>query len=165
VNVSHQPRTYYRYPGAPPVPPVAPPRKVRNWPWILGMVVLAVLILGAVAYATDPNASAGSSRDTPASGTSASRTPAPAAKPAGPARAMDGGVYQVGVDVWSGRYKTPGPPADDSIGWCYWARHSDDSGTIEAIIANGNIEGPGSVTVRRGEFVEVSGGCTWTRVG
>lgn len=163
MNVSHQPRTYYRYPGSPPAPPVAPPRKVRNWPWILGMVVLAVLILGAVAYATDPNASAGSSRDTP--GTSASRTPAPAAKPPGPARAMDGGVYQVGVDVWSGRYKTPGPPADDSIGWCYWARHSDDSGTIEAIIANGNIEGPGSVTVRRGEFVEVSGGCTWTRVG
>lgn len=169
MSVSHQQqRTYYRYPGHPPAP-VAPPRKVRNWPWILGMVVLATLILGAVAYVTDPNASAGSTRettDTSAPGTSTSEPPAPAAaNPPGPARTMDGGVYQVGVDVRAGRYKTPGPPADDSNGWCYWARHADDSGAIESIIANGNTEGPGSVTVRRGEFVEVTGGCTWTRVG
>lgn len=84
------------------------------------------------------------------------------AKPAGPATQIGDGTYQVGVDMAAGRYKTPGP-TDDLFHNCYWERNRDDSGQFGSIIANGNTQGPGSVTVKAGEFFQTSGGCTWTK--
>jgi hypothetical protein len=78
---------------------------------------------------------------------------------------MADGVCQVGVDVQGGRYKTPGPPADSVVEMCYWSRNKNDSGEFEAVIANGVLQGPGSVSVKRGEFIELSGGCAWSKVG
>ena len=85
-------------------------------------------------------------------------------KPAAKPNAVSNGIYQVGVDIPAGRYKTAGPPADDIMPMCFWSRNSDDSGSLESIIANGGIEGPGSLTVNAGEFVEFSGDCTWRKV-
>ncbi|MCE7008026.1 hypothetical protein LWC34_35165 [Kibdelosporangium philippinense] len=67
------------------------------------------------------------------------------------------GIYAVGSDIQPGRYKTEG--ADR----CYFARLKDDSGSFESIIANNNLSGPGSVTVKKGEFFEVKGDCTWVK--
>src|SRR5690606_13297672 len=74
------------------------------------------------------------------------------------------GLWEVGVDIKAGRYKTTVPA--DSYN-CYVARHKDDSGEFESIIANENYE-PGarvSVKVKKGEWLELSGcGDAWKRV-
>jgi hypothetical protein len=98
----------------------------------------------------------------PYASSAAVATVAPAA-PAGPATTVGDGTYEVGVDLEPGRYKTAGPSQSSIIPMCYWARHKDDSGEFRSIIANQNLQGPGSVTVKAGEFVEFSGGCTWTK--
>jgi hypothetical protein len=86
--------------------------------------------------------------------------PAAPAKPAGPATRIGDGTYEVGVDMAAGRYKTTG---DGSIGLCYWERAKDDSGDLGSIISNDLFRGPGSVTVKNGEFAKLSGGCVWTK--
>lgn len=72
------------------------------------------------------------------------------------------GFYEVGRDLDPGRYKTSGDST--SVMGCYYARKKDDSGDFGTIIANDIGKGPRSVTVKRGEFVEFSGGCVWNRV-
>ncbi|MFD1047546.1 hypothetical protein ACFQ1S_19370 [Kibdelosporangium lantanae] len=59
-------------------------------------------------------------------------------------------------DIPAGRLKTTGSSH------CYYARLKNDSGDFNAIIANNNLNGPGSVTVKAGEFFEVEGTCEWT---
>lgn len=128
------------------------------------MVLVAIVVLGAIAGAQDRDRSADTSAGS-AHEPAAPEAPAAAKKPAGPARTMADGVYQVGVDVQGGRYKTPGPPADSVTEMCYWSRNKNDSGEFEAVIANGVLQGPGSVSLKRGEFIELSGGCAWSKVG
>jgi len=82
------------------------------------------------------------------------------AQPVGQATRIGDGTYEVGVDMAAGRYKTTG---DGSIGLCYWERAKDDSGDLRSIISNDLFRGPGSVTVKNGEFAKLSGGCTWTK--
>jgi len=82
------------------------------------------------------------------------------AQPVGQATRIGDGTYEVGVDMAAGRYKTTG---DGSIGLCYWERAKDDSGDLGSIISNDLFRGPGSVTVKNGEFAKLSGGCTWTK--
>ncbi|BBG04107.1 MULTISPECIES: hypothetical protein [Pseudonocardia] len=98
--------------------------------------------------------------------------PAPAEPPgpvaaapveSGPATTVSDGIYEVGVDMAAGRYKTPGPGTDSFVGMCYLERASDDLGELDSIIANDNIQGPSSLTVNDGEFAKFSGGCTWTK--
>ncbi|MBP2474531.1 hypothetical protein JOF53_003403 [Crossiella equi] len=86
-------------------------------------------------------------------------TTEPPPPPPGPASEFGNGVHHVGEDIKPGRYKTAG-----SSGGCYWARLRNDSGESSAIIANNNIDGPGSVTVKKNEFFEASGGCLWALV-
>lgn len=90
--------------------------------------------------------------------------PAPAPAPAtGPLTTVSDGTYQVGVDMAAGRYKTTGPSGSSALDMCYVSRNKNDSGEFDAIIANQIVQGPGSVTVGKGEFAEFSGGCRWTR--
>lgn len=158
MNINHQPHQPYPQPYY-QTPPPAP--KKRRWPWIVLGVLLAFVVIGVAANPNTTSTPVQSRAGQPA-GAPANNAPP---TPDGPATTMSGGMYQVGVDVQPGRYKTPGPPPDDMIGSCYWARHANDSGEFDALIANGNIQGPGSVTVQRGEFFEAVGGCTWTKVG
>lgn len=164
MSYPQQPPAYQ--PPHPPQPSVPPKR--RAWPWILG--VIAAFIVGALAgnAAGTENANSNQARETITvgvpDGQPAAEAPAEApAEPAGPATTMSSGTYQVGVDVQAGQYKTAGPEASDSLG-CYWARLRDDSGNLDSIITNQNLTGPGSVTINDGEFVELSGDCTWTKV-
>jgi len=143
--------------------------RARTWIWI-GGVVLAFMMgiaIGAATPTPTPQAkwqppgvvtiTAHGDKTTTVTETPTSRMTT-AAVAAGPATTMDSGTYQVGTDVLAGRYKTPG------ASYCYWARLRDDSGDFTAIIANGNLDGPGSVTINDGEFIELSGACAWTRV-
>lgn len=79
---------------------------------------------------------------------------------AGPVTSFsDPGTYKVGVDIAAGSYKGV------CVTYGYWEREKNDSGEFAAIIANDVIYKPGSlrVTVKNGEFLKVSGDCTWTR--
>ncbi|MGW5633966.1 hypothetical protein [Streptomyces sp. NPDC003832] len=78
-------------------------------------------------------------------------------EPEGPLTSIDEGTYLVGEDVKAGSYKTSGP--SDSM--CYWSRNKDDSGELDSIIANDILQGPGRVTVNRGEIFETNGCDTW----
>lgn len=164
------PQTYP--PQSPPPTPAAPSKSSKRAVWIV--TVIGAFILGvAVGLAGNSTGSGSdSARETVTVRVPAGEVEAPPAEPAqaeapppvpaGPAATMSSGIYQVGVDVRAGQYKTAGPENEDSLG-CYWARLKDDSGAFEAIISNGNLEGPGSFTINDGEFVELSGDCTWTK--
>lgn len=176
---------YQQYPGR---QPPAPRQRNLTWAWIglaaITAVMTVAVVLSAVgrsnrdqssAAATVPaTATETTSKPTTGTATETAETtgtrPAPVAEtetvtPSGPDTGMSSGVYQVGVDVRPGRYKTPGPAPDAIIDLCYWARLTDDSGEFDAIIANGMLEGPGSLTINDGEFVDLSGDCTWTFTG
>lgn len=81
-------------------------------------------------------------------------------EPAGPLTSIDAGTYLVGEDVKAGTYKTSGPT--DTM--CYWSRNSNDSGELDAIIANDILQGPGRVTLNKGEIFETNSCDTWELV-
>lgn len=150
--------------------PVAP-RKPRRWPWVLGIVVAFLLGTGVGGASGRPAPAASSTpQAVPLPVVTAPAAPAvvapaaPAAvEPAGPATTVSDGSYEVGTDMAAGRYKTSGPDKSSVIPNCYWGRSKDDSGNFSAIIANDNVQGPGTLTVKAGEFVKLSGGCTWAK--
>lgn len=73
------------------------------------------------------------------------------------------GVHRVGDDIQPGIYTTDGPDPDSLFPMCYYARLSGLSGEFDDIIANNNIEGPGTVEVSESDAaLELSGGCEWT---
>ncbi|CAL9494015.1 hypothetical protein SUDANB121_03315 [Nocardiopsis dassonvillei] len=73
------------------------------------------------------------------------------------------GVHRVGDDIEPGIYTTDGPDPDGFLPMCYYARLSGLSGELDDIIANNNIEGPGTVEVSESDAaLELSGGCEWT---
>ncbi|WDZ88872.1 hypothetical protein [Nocardiopsis sp. HUAS JQ3] len=73
------------------------------------------------------------------------------------------GIHRVGEDIEPGTYTTDGPNPDGILPMCYYARLSGLSGELDDIIANNNIEGPGSVVVQEGDVaLELSGDCEWT---
>ncbi|MFJ1759971.1 DUF732 domain-containing protein [Amycolatopsis sp. NPDC088138] len=87
----------------------------------------------------------------------AAATTAPSV-PAGPATSVGEGTYKVGEDMEPGSYKAT------CTGHGYWARLRDDSGNN--IIAN-DLKvngGPMRFTTKKGEYVEISGDCTFTKV-
>ncbi|WP_285745062.1 hypothetical protein [Lentzea sp. NBRC 105346] len=97
--------------------------------------------------------------------TATASKPAEAPVVAGTRTEFGAGTYEVGTDIKAGKYKTSGP---DGSGWvrsCYWARNKDSSGSFDAIIANDNIEGPGTLTVNSGEVLQLSGSCVWKLAG
>lgn len=147
-----------------------PPRTRKKWPFVVGAVVLVLLIAGLVnSLGGSPSAQTGTSaQPTRQAPQPPAEQQVPAAvvpqAPAGPATQAGDGTYQVGTDIAAGQYKTPGPDKTAVIPSCYWSRLKDDSGEFSAIIANNVVQGPGSVTVKKGEYLELSGGCTWTKV-
>jgi cytoskeletal protein RodZ len=176
-----QPPGPVRGPMQPQYPPLSPepPAQKKKRGWIIAVIVILGLILfgscvaGLASLSETPNTtatesdSAGETVDD--AGTEVSNTPAKSApkSSAKPKPEIDNtisnGLHEVGVDVQAGQYKTDVPDSES----CYWARHKDDSGELDAIIANENIDGPAraSVTIKKGEFFE-SGDCgTWKKVG
>lgn len=153
----------YQTAVAPPLPAVPTPKKSRKGLWIgLGVVAL-LLIIGIANSGKSGSATTGSALPTIATVPAAQSTAAAAPQAAGPATQIGDGNYQVGVDIAAGRYKTAGPGGNGALDICYWQRTKDDSGDFDSIISNDLFKGPGSVTVKKGEFVKLTGGCTWTK--
>lgn len=79
--------------------------------------------------------------------------------PAGPAtRITSDGVYEVGVDIAAGRYKTPGTAQT-----CYWRRSPIDNSS--KILENHLGDGAAIATVKVGEQFETKRCGVWTRSG
>lgn len=69
------------------------------------------------------------------------------------------GTFLVGEDIQPGTYQTDG---GGEFG-CYWARLADTSGEFEGIIANGNPQGPTTVTISASDAAFETNGCSdWT---
>lgn len=66
------------------------------------------------------------------------------------------GVFLVGEDIQPGTYSTEGSS-------CYWARLSGVSGDFDDIISNGNLDGPGYVTIAESDSAFETTRCgEWT---
>lgn len=130
---------------------------------LLALVSLIVIIASFVSCTgiSKPLPAAGPS-STVATSSTTSTTAAPApVQAAGPLSEFGKGTYEVGADIKPGKYKTAGPTHDDYMKMCYWSRNKNSSGDFGSIIANGTPQGPGVLTVNKGEVLEVSGTCTW----
>lgn len=68
---------------------------------------------------------------------------------------IEDGTYEVGRDIESGRYRTAGGMD------CYFSVNGDANGSD--IIENGTSTGQQIVDVRKGQYLELSGGCTWEK--
>ena len=128
---------------------------------VLGLLITAVGAVTAPSSQPPGNISVATTapqQRAPTTAIAAAPTP-----PGGAATSIKDGTYEVGKDIAAGRYKTPGPPTNATIKDCYWQRTKDDSGELQSIISSGDAQGPGSVTVKAGEFFQTSGGCNWTK--
>lgn len=167
-DTGEQPRHEGQYPPPwtqertnPPEPP-AKPKSKRRWV-IVGSIAAAIIVLSIAAANTTPEGTQSTAPAvSPVPAAPASAEPPPSV-PAGPATEIKDGVYQVGQDMAPGRYKTEGPGTTSFAPFCYYQRAKDDSAELTSIIANNNLQGPGSVTVKDGEFFTATGGCTWTK--
>ncbi|WP_372698254.1 hypothetical protein [Arthrobacter sp. JSM 101049] len=63
------------------------------------------------------------------------------------------GLYEVGVDVKAGKYKTSGPDGANPVG-CYYAWLSSSESDAD-ILDNNIVNGQAVVTLRKGQFFEV----------
>jgi hypothetical protein len=64
-------------------------------------------------------------------------------------------------EVRPGTYRTAG----DADGNCYWARLKNLSGGLDAVLANGNVTGPTTVTIRKADKGFETTGCEdWRKV-
>jgi hypothetical protein len=153
------------HPQAAPAPEPPAPRKAKRWPWILATVAAFVIgiAIGSSGNTPDTSAAPTAPAEPAAEQMEAEPVEPEPAEPAGPATSATAGVYQVGTDLDPGRYKTDGPSTDSALAMCGWSRNSNDSGEFDAIIANGIVEGPSSVTVNDGEFLELTGDCEWSK--
>ena len=80
-----------------------------------------------------------------------------------PVNQFSDGTYRIGPDVPAGVYKTDGK-GDGSGTGCYYAVLNSLNTTD--IASNNNFDGPTVVQLPSSEAAfEVSGGCTWSRVG
>ncbi|HEX5567015.1 MAG TPA: hypothetical protein VFY14_08860 [Streptomyces sp.] len=176
-------------PHAPfPQPPLKPPSRRKGW-LTHGAAAFAALIVGVgigSSGETDATASPGdSAKPGPQPTVTVTATEKAEAKPAPtvtetvtakPEKAepkkeekteaansfAGDGEYLVGEDIAAGTYKTAGP--EGSWG-CYWERSKDASGEFDSIIANNNLQGPGRVTVNKGEVFKTNRCQEWQKVG
>ena len=156
-----------------PVPVQQQPKKRFGWPIVIVTAVVALSLGGIVggivggsgdgtATTAEPNATVTVTET--ADDESASKAPSPkkTTEPE-PESTMDEGTYEIGVDAKPGRYKTRVP--EDSAG-CYWEKLKDDSGGLNSVIANGEVNAGGrvSITLKRSEFFLSEDCGTWIRV-
>lgn len=135
--------------------------KKRNKIILIAGAGAAALIIG-VSVANSPGGDGSVGHGTVSEVTD---TPKPKHSPSGPATSFRDGTFKVGVDIKTGTYKTDGKSHSGISGdYCYWARAKDDSGELDAIIANDFSKGPNRVTVHAGEYFHTTGECDWKLV-
>lgn len=102
----------------------------------------------------------GTGRQPAAATPSATTAPHHESKPKG--EIPGDGTFLVGNDMKAGTYRTEGK---NQYG-CYWARLSDTTGELNAIIANGNVQGPAIVKVAASDKAFQTTDCKpWKKIG
>ena len=144
-----------------PHPQQVPPRRRKRWPWVVGGLVVAFVVIGSIGTAGGGGQETQTVKSAPA--TSVATSTPPPEEPAGPATSFSDGTYVVGEDIEPGDYKTEGPDPDAFFPNCYWARLKDTSGGLESIIANSNVQGPTTVTVKESDYAFEVRGCDWVK--
>lgn len=140
----------------------------RRWTWLVGGLAVGLLIGGAAGATAFPATRVVLAPPVERTVTvtlppDTVTVPAPVPAPDGVAPATFGaGVWEVGVDIAAGKYKTVGT---DGYG-CYHARLLTGDGSVADILANGFSQGPVTVTIRDSDgYFETSGCYDWIRVG
>ncbi|MCO1657692.1 hypothetical protein [Pseudonocardia humida] len=159
---------------APPdPPPPEPPDPPRRWPWLVGGLAAGLLVGGAVGatalaetvVVAAPPVTVTAPAPPPETvvvAVPAPEAPVTAVEPTGPLTTFGAGVWEVGVDIAAGKYKTTGT---DGYG-CYYARLKENDGSLGDIISNGFVQGPATVTVKAEDgYFETSGCEEWVRAG
>lgn len=124
----------------------------------IGILAALVVIAGVSGQKDKPNALV------TASPTIASTYP-PSQPAATEPSGISDGVYEVGTDVQPGKYKTAGPDQDDILPNCYYARYKGSSPDFKNLVTNRNSKGKQTITVAKSDtYLELAGGCVWTRV-
>lgn len=147
---------------------------------VAGLVCSALGLVACIGYAaafgaamsnTPPAGSAPLAQPRATTSSAKPQAPSPAgiapdpvtAAPAPVAAGIGEGVYVVGPDIEPGTYRTDGP-GNGAFPYCYWARLKDTTGSFEAIIANGNPQGPATVTIKKGDGAFETSGCApWVK--
>ena len=149
-------------------------RRSACWPWV-PLAGVVVLVAGSVLLASGVDG--GPPRPEAPAPVAPADTPArtlptvqamptrstPATSVQRPRSTVRTGTYTVGADIEPGRWATPGRAATRTEP-CSWERSRDGSGAAASALAHGRFQGPASIGLNPGEFVEFTGGCTWTRV-
>ena len=73
------------------------------------------------------------------------------------------GTYVVGQDIKSGTYHTNGS-GDTGQNDCYYATLNSTDGSLDSIIANGNFDGPETISLSGVYAFQVNGPCTWNLI-
>ncbi len=142
-------------------------RRWPLWPWLVltvaGIVVTAVAAIVGTVAGSEPNEGEppAATRVTVTATQFETKTvteTVTASPPAGPRSEFTDGLFEVGIDVQPGTYRTEGPDGSNS-GGCYWSRSSARGDVID----NGVVNEPGSVTVRPGERIDSAGCLPWKR--
>lgn len=139
-------------------PPPIPPRRSGVPGVVVGVVSLVCLGFGSmvgcavgmgIASAPPPEESPAAAASTTKPPKTKQRTepsePGPATTTSKPPSTFGEGTHRVPQDVKPGTYKTTGGDG------CYWARLRNLSGSFSAILANGNPQGPATVTISKGD--------------
>ncbi|GAA4909843.1 hypothetical protein EV188_101128 [Actinomycetospora succinea] len=83
---------------------------------------------------------------------------APSASTPSAGSSFSSGTYEVGTEIQPGTYRTSGSD------WCYWERLRSNDGEFDSILANGNADGPSSVSVKSSDkYIRFSGTCSWAK--
>lgn len=144
--------------------PDGPRHRWPLWPWLVltvaGVVVTVVAaIVGTVARGEPEEAAPTTpTRVTVTVFETATVTKTVTVSPSGPLAEFRDGLFEVGVDVQPGTYRTDGPDGSNA-GGCYWSR-TDATGDL---IANGVVNQPGTVTIAAGETIDTAGCLAWRR--
>lgn len=88
--------------------------------------------------------------------TDARAVPVDRAKPSGPENGKySSGMYKVGFDIPPGEYQFF-PEDESTIGYGYYEITSSSSHSLEDIISNENFEAPRYITLKEGQYVNLS---------
>lgn len=138
------------------------------WPWLV--LTVAGVVVTAVAAIVGTVAGSDSSENTPPATpritvtatqfeTKTITQTVTATPPPGPVAEFSDGLFQVGQDVQPGTYRTQGPNGKNA-GGCYWTRTAPSG----AVIQNGVVNEPGTISVKSGESIDSAGCLPWRRL-
>lgn len=130
------------------------PRALKIILVLVGIAVLIGIIANNASRTREPQLTHPSA-PIPSRSQALAPTVQPTLPPTGPLTTFGDGVWEVGVDIAPGKYKTSGPDGSN----CYYSRLQENNGTLRDILDNGNSDGPVTITIKDSDGYFESRGC------